>query len=78
MPRLQQPGGTGGDGDGLILTPSKLRLHSCVFGPYITCLWLPNGILAALLLLKARWGGGLLACTRAHACAQSRTARHGC
>ncbi len=53
MPPLQQRNGTAGDGDSLILTPSKLRLHSCVFGPYITCLWLPNAVLASLLLLKA-------------------------
>jgi len=53
MPSLTQRNGTAGDGDSLILTPSKLRLHSYVFGPYITCLWLPNAILAALVLLKA-------------------------
>lgn len=53
MPRLSQRSGTAGEGDNLILTPSKLRLHSFVFGPYITCLWLPNAILATLLLLKA-------------------------
>lgn len=52
MPSLTQRNGTAGDGDSLILTPSKLRLHSWVFGPYITCLWLPNAILAYLLLLK--------------------------
>lgn len=55
MPALTQRNGTAGDGDSLILTPSKLRLHSWVFGPYITCLWLPNAILAYLLLLKASY-----------------------
>lgn len=40
-------------GENLILTPSKLRLYSYVFGPYVTSLWLPNSIFAALLLWKA-------------------------
>jgi hypothetical protein len=39
-------------GENLILTPSKLRLYSYVFGPYVTCLWLPNSLFAALLLWK--------------------------
>jgi hypothetical protein len=39
-------------GENLILTPSKLRLYSYVFGPYVTCLWLPNSVFAALLLWK--------------------------
>lgn len=56
MSSITQRNGTAGDGDSLILTPSKLRLHSCVFGPYITCLWLPNAILATLVLLKASSG----------------------
>lgn len=53
MPGLAGSHSTAGDGDGLILTPSKLRLHSYVFAPYITSVWLPNGILALLLLFKA-------------------------
>lgn len=39
--------------DNLILTPSKLRLHSHVFGAYVTSVWLPHAAFAGLLLWKA-------------------------
>lgn len=56
MPRDTQRNGTAGEGDSLILTPSKLRLHSQVFGPYVTCTWLPNAVFAGLLLFKVSAG----------------------
>lgn len=40
--------------DNLILTPAKLRLNSGIFGVQITCLWLPNCMLAGLLLARVR------------------------
>lgn len=46
-------------GENLILTPSKLRLYSYVFGPYVTSLWLPNSIFAALLLWKIAYAAPL-------------------
>lgn len=50
---LVAPRGRLQDNDNLILTPAKLRLHSLVFGSYVTSVWLPHAIFAGLLLWKA-------------------------
>lgn len=44
--------GTGGPGEMVVLTPSRLRLDSRILAVHCTSQWLSNGIFAILLYFK--------------------------